>query len=156
MMIKKVTVMLILALFALCLPMNSFAESMDPHDDHETKLTVTQTDDENVADSENNDNPTSDEEREAVEQLMSEWEGNGYPDNVGHVMMDNDGKIIIGLVDNSESAQADIKAMVDEPDLLNFESAKYSYNDLLATNDEIVEIMTEQSGDSQEIYGVGT
>ncbi len=153
-MFKKLSIIWSVTLLNLLLPMTIFGQNAEEHyfSDEEIKAMEEANID---VESESEKHVNSDADK-AMEQLMSEWEGNGYPDNVGHVMMDNDGEIIIGLVDNSESAQADIKEMIDEPDQLNFESARYSYNDLLATHEEIAKMMNEQVDDSRDIYGVGT
>src|SRR5690625_2198725 len=118
-MFKKFSIIWSVTLLNLLLPMTIFGQNAEEHyfSDEEIKAMEEANID---VESEYEKNVNSDADK-AMEQLMSEWEGNGYPDNVGHVMMDNDGEIIIGLVDNSESAQADIKAMVDAPDQLNLD-----------------------------------
>src|SRR5690625_5232434 len=153
-MIKKLSIIWSVTLLNLLLPMTIFGQNAEEHyfSDEEIKAMEEANID---VESESEKNVNSDADK-AMEQLMYEWEENGYHDNIGHVMMNSDGKLIIGLVDNSESAQADIKEMVNEADQLNFESAEYSYNDLLATHDEIAKTMNEQEDDSRDIYGVGT
>src|SRR5699024_9599912 len=118
-MFKKFSIIWSVTLLNLLLPMTIFGQNAEEHyfSDEEIKAMEEANID---VESEYEKNVNSDADK-AMEQLMSEWEGNGYPDNVGHVMMDNDGEIIIGLVDNSDSAQEDIKARADVPEHFSLE-----------------------------------
>lgn len=92
---------------------------------------------------------------EMIEELVTEWETTGYPDNVGYLYYDNDfGKYVIGLVDADESHKNEIKSKVSESESLIFETATYSFNDLLNIQDKIVNEMAAQSDETKNIHSV--
>lgn len=83
-----------------------------------------------------------------LEELFNNWEMNGYPDYIGHVIYDNSvNKYAIGLVGASEADKNEIISKLSNPEIINFETATYSYNELLSVQNEI-------AGDSKEIEGI--
>lgn len=90
-------------------------------------------------------------ETEDISGLLYEWESNGYPDYVGHIVYDeNINKYEIGLVDGNQANIDEIESQLSSTEHVVFGTAKYSYNELLRVQEEIVE-----DDDSQEIYGIG-
>ncbi|PRY83606.1 hypothetical protein [Alkalibacterium olivapovliticus] len=88
-----------------------------------------------------------------VEGLYNNWETNGYPDNVGYVVMHEDQEtFIIGLVENDDVAQDEILSQIPESDNVAFEEATYSYNELLAVHGEVGELVRD---DETPVYSAG-
>lgn len=114
------------------------------------------------------DNLITDEEKEAadmtgthatlddaflqMEELINEWETNGYPDNIGHVSYnDATGKFSIGIVEGNGVDNNEIKSLLTNSEMVVFETAKYAYNEMLVVQGEITRELDEKEG----IYGVG-
>ena len=88
-----------------------------------------------------------------VSDLFTDWETNGYPDDVGGVYYDEaTGGMVITLVNADEARKAEIRSMVKDPTGLSFGESKYSYNEMLAV---LKEIQNEMSDISKKIYGAG-
>lgn len=89
-----------------------------------------------------------------IDELFTDWEMNGYPDNVGGVYWDDGIEgIVVMLVNNSPEAQSEIQEQVAEP--VHFEGAVYSYNALLAAQEELT-VWQQTLGDrAQYVYGHG-
>src|SRR5690625_7360264 len=106
-MFKKFSIIWSVTLLNLLLPMTIFGQNAEEHyfSDEEIKAMAEAHID---VESEYEKNVNSDADK-TMEQLISEWEGNGYPDNIGHIMMNIYGKIINRLVNKSKSEQANIK-----------------------------------------------
>lgn len=86
-----------------------------------------------------------------IMELYGEWETNGYPDNIGHVVYDDiSDKYVVGLVDSNEAAIKEIEARLSSSEDVIFEKATYSYNQMLKVQNEITEQMQ-----GQEIFGIG-
>lgn len=85
--------------------------------------------------------------------LYEYWETKGYPDDVGGVYYDaaSNGLVII-LVDADEVRKAEILSMVKSTDGLSFGESKYSYNEMRAVQNEIIQDMSDSNG---KIYSVG-
>lgn len=76
-----------------------------------------------------------------------------YPDNIGYIMIDEDQMTyIIGLVDNSEEKQEEIRALVPHSENIRFEQATYSHNELVAVQEEITQ---EWLANDWPIHGIG-
>lgn len=89
---------------------------------------------------------------EAFQELFTDWEMNGYPDNIGHVAYNSDaGKYVIGIVDINEASVNEIKAKLPNTNNIVFEDASYSYNDLLKIQNKIA----NDSQEVKEVYSMG-
>ena len=86
-----------------------------------------------------NDSP--DEQFSNIADLVQYWEEIGYPDYVGNVYS-TDGStenITILLVNDDGTAESQIRSMLVDASGVSFGEAQYSYNSLLAINNEIVQ-----------------
>lgn len=141
---KKWSMLFIALLLTFSTSLPSFAE-----DSNEGSIT----DEERRATNELTEGMTNTDEM--MEELLTEWDTNGYPDNVGYVYYDNDsGKYIIGLVNADESSKNEIKSMLPASENLIFETATYSYNDLLKVQDKIEKEMDAQTDETRDIHSV--
>lgn len=139
---KKLSIITITVLLTLLVPFTSLAEDSN-------QLTVT--DEENTA---NKDVVGNAIENEIIEELVNEWETNGYPDNVGYVYFDNStGKYILGLVNIDEFDKSEIKSKLSTSENVEIEKATYAYNDLLSVQDTITKEIIAQSDNTKYIYG---
>lgn len=88
----------------------------------------------------------------AFEELYNDWEMNGYPDYVGHVIYDSDeDQYVIGLVDPSEAEIDELESKLGDSPNLVLGEASYSYNELLSLQEKI----WQEIGDIEGIYGMG-
>lgn len=136
---KKISMIFIAMLLIFSVPLLSFAESItDEGRDVTKELTEGM---ENI--------------HEMIEELVIEWETNGYPDNFGYLYYDEHSeKYVIGLVNTDDSYKNEIKSKVSESENLIFETATYSFNILRSTQDKIVKEMASQSDDTRDIHSV--
>lgn len=88
-------------------------------------------------------------EQKTFDDLFEEWEMNGYPANVGHVYEEK-GEIVIGLVNPTEADKKAIRSQISDSEKVKFETATYSYNELLSISDDIWDEMDAQK--TEEIY----
>jgi hypothetical protein len=81
------------------------------------------------------------------------WEYTGeYPENVGYVVLGEDQETyIIGLVENTDEAQSNLRALFPESENVEFEDATYSYNELMRIQQEITDEWIHEEG----IYSIG-
>lgn len=95
---------------------------------------------------------SAEEAEESFQDLYNDWEMNGYPDYVGHVVYDSDNdNYVIGLVDPSEAEINELEEkLADSPGVV-LGSATYSYNELLSVQEEIM----EEAANVEGIYGMG-
>lgn len=151
-MMKKITFSLLSLIVILLISFPSLVAAEDsPVEDTSNTLT----DEEYIA-NELEDGPPMDEMAAALEELFSEWETNGYPDNVGNAYYDsNAGKYMIGLVNNDEEHRNEIRALLSDFDFQDFETVAYSYNDLLAVQHKIEKEMMPQTEEGQNVSSVG-
>lgn len=86
--------------------------------------------------------------------LFRYWNREGWPETVGG-MWSLDGsmdRMAVAVVDADEAVMADIRALMADPDSLEFASCKYSYNQLEQVQ---FEIELEIKGGARCILGVG-
>lgn len=86
--------------------------------------------------------------------LFRYWNREGWPETVGG-MWSLDGsmdRMAVAVVDADEAVMADIRALMADPDSLEFASCKYSYNQLEQVQ---YEIEREIKGGARCILGVG-
>ena len=131
---------MIAVLLTLLVPFTTSAEDSN-------EITIT---DKEMAENETAVDDTT--ENEVIEELINEWETNGYPNNVGYVYYDNrSGKYILGLVNTDES---EIKSKLSTSENVDIEKATYAYNELLSVQDTITKEIIAQSDKTESIYGV--
>lgn len=86
--------------------------------------------------------------------LFRYWNREGWPETVGG-MWSLDGsmdRMAVAVVDADEAVMADIRALMADPDSLEFASCKYSYAQL---EQALFEIETEMKGGARCILGAG-
>lgn len=151
-MMKKTSVSILSLIFIFHISFPSFVAAEDSLIETTNNMLL----DEEYIESELENAIPTDEANASVEGLLSEWEMNGYPDNVGSVYYDsNSEKYVISLVNNDEAHRDEIRALLSDPDFQDFETATYSYNDLLAVQHKIEKDMMEQTDVAQNISWVG-
>lgn len=91
--------------------------------------------------------------RNAFDALFQDWEMNGYPDDVGNVYYDDaTGNIVITLVNGTEARRQEILAMAGNAEGIGFGESKYSYNRMLAVQQEI---QADMAGAADKVHSVG-
>lgn len=87
-------------------------------------------------------------------ELFQYWEDSGYPDYVGGVFSPSGSMshLTVLLVEDDGSGENRIRASLVSTSGLSFGTAKYSYNELSAVNDEIV---ANHMVTGSKIYSVG-
>lgn len=86
--------------------------------------------------------------------LFRYWNREGWPETVGG-MWSLDGsmdRMAVAVVDADEAVMADIRALMADPDSLEFASCKYSYDQL---EQALFQIETEMKGGARCILGAG-
>lgn len=82
--------------------------------------------------------------------LLLDWEQNGYPDDVCGTYYDEEmGCIVISLLADDLTRQAEIRAQISDAEKIGFDTATYSFNAMLAAMHEIL------ARDSADIYTTG-
>jgi hypothetical protein len=92
--------------------------------------------------------------RAALDDLLSDWEANGYPDDIGGVFYDQEtGRMTILLArpGGAEREKA-LKALIPGIEVL---PCAYSYNELLRVQNEITKEMSAQPAGKVTIYSAG-
>lgn len=149
-MLKKIDVGLSILMFSLFIsfPLSVVAEESPAEYTTDTLM------DEELIENELEVVDSQDGMNTSLEELLSDWEMNGYPDNVGSVYYDSDSdKYIISLINDDEASRNEIRALLSDPDFNDFAKTTYSYNDLLTVQHEIENEMEAQNS---EIYSIGT
>ncbi len=92
-------------------------------------------------------------DRAAIGDILTDWETNGYPDDIGGIFYDQEtGKMTIFLVIPSIERENELRAVI--PGIAFLPSA-YSYNELLAVQDAITKEMMSQPAGETRIYSSG-
>lgn len=82
---------------------------------------------------------------QADEKLTNAWGMNEetflpiYPDYIGGTMLSEDGKLIVYITGDNKEDRAAVQQASGDPEILDFVSVKYSYNELQKICDEINE-----------------
>lgn len=151
-MMKKISICILSLLSILHISFPSFVAAEDSLIETTNNMLL----DEEYIESELENAVLADETNAAVEEVLLEWEMNGYPDNVGSVYYDSDSeKHVISLVNDDEEHRNEIRALLSDPDFQDFETATYSYNELLAVQHEIEKEMMAQTEDTINISSAG-
>ncbi len=77
----------------------------------------------------------------AFSNLSAAWAEAGYamyPEYVGGVYFADNGNLVIALCDDSQSVRNEISALSGAPDVIEFTTVKYSYDELYAIQEEIM------------------
>lgn len=85
----------------------------------------------------------------AAQELTNLWESGGYPNDVGGVFYDSisgSGKCGVLLTSLSDAREAEIRALVSEPNTVFFVKCSYSYNELLAVQKQIIQTYLHDGG----------
>ncbi len=72
--------------------------------------------------------------------LITAWAEQGlpmYPDYVGGVYFGEDGQLIVALSDDTDANRNAVRTISGAPDIIQFKSVKFSYNDLQNIVDEV-------------------
>lgn len=72
--------------------------------------------------------------------LLTAWAEAGYamyPEYVGGVYFSEDGSLVVALSDDSDANRNEIKHLSGAPDVIEFKTVKYSYDELQTVIDEI-------------------
>lgn len=92
-------------------------------------------------------------DRPAVGDVLSDWEANGYPDDIGGVFYDQEtGLTTILLVRPSAERENELKALIPGAALL---PCVYSYNELLSVQKAVSEEMASQPDGKAAIHSAG-
>ena len=62
-----------------------------------------------------------------------------YPDYIGGTMLSEDGKLIVYIKGDNKDERAAVQKAAGDPEILEFVTVKYGYNELQSINDEINE-----------------
>lgn len=93
----------------------------------------------------------SEEGKMSFQDMYNDWEMNGYPDYVGHVIYDDTvDKYEIGLVNATEADKNEILSKIGNNDGVVLGTARYSYNELLKFQNQIIDDTNGVEG----IYGL--
>lgn len=72
--------------------------------------------------------------------LITAWAEQGlpmYPDYVGGVYFSEEGQLIVALSDDTDAYRSEIRTLSGAPEIVQFKSVKFSYNDLQKIVEEI-------------------
>ncbi len=72
--------------------------------------------------------------------LITAWAEQGlsmYPDYVGGIYFGDEGQLIVALSEDTDSNRNEIRTLSGAPDIIQFKSVKFSYNDLQKIVDEV-------------------
>ncbi len=93
------------------------------------------------------------DDRSAIGDVLSDWETNGYPDDIGGVFYDQEtGRMTILLVNPSIGRETELSEIIPG---VAFLPSVYSYNELLAVQDAITKEMMAQPDEEAMIYSAG-
>ncbi len=93
-----------------------------------------------LASENNEDDDFNSDSFTAFSNLQVAWANQGYemyPDYVGGVYFENDGRLIVALSDDTDANRAEIKKTSGMPEVITFTTVKYSYKELQDIVDEI-------------------
>lgn len=94
---------------------------------------------------------------ENIWNLYMHWETEGYPDYVGFVYSTDgsENNLTVLLVGDGGTTESQIRSMLIDDSGLSFGTAKYSYNELNAVAEEIVDTYLLKNEQNEQFHSVG-